>query len=269
MMFLRLVVFYLITMVFSGGLNALQSDTGPSPDLIQLVQFAPALAVGVMFLIFRRSTRVQVRFTPAADVASKSALIVGIVVAAMLVSVGIHALAGHALHGWWSDGLPFPFWALVLTMIVGAAGEELGWRAYLQPYLQTRFSVLRSSVIVGLLWGFWHIGGFEHGLVYMGLFVVMAVALSIVMGAVLQLARGANLAVATAAHAAVNISMLLLFDEENGDKFAMASLAAVWLIAAIATHLAIRPSAAVGSEASWDRSLKSSDVTVDAAARRQ
>src|SRR5882757_3900470 len=239
-MFLRVMLFYLITMVFSGGLNALQGDTRPDPDLIQLVQFAPALAVGVMFLLFRRTTRVEARFTPAPQVAGKSALIVGIVAAVMVVSVGVHAITGHAIHGWWSDGLPFPFWALVLTMIVGAAGEELGWRAYLQPYLQTRFSVLRSSVIVGLLWGFWHIGGFEHGLVYMGLFVVMAVALSVVMGAVLRTARGANLAIATAAHAAVNLGMLLLFDEENGDKFPMATLAAVWTIAAIATHLTLR-----------------------------
>jgi CAAX protease family protein len=242
-MFLRVVVFYLITMVFSGGLNILQDKAGPSPDLIQLVQFAPALAVGVMFLIFRRTTRIEARFTPAAPVAAKSALIVGIVAAVMVVSVGVHAVTGHAIHGWWSNGLPFPFWALVLTMIVGAAGEELGWRAYLQPYLQTRFSVLRSSLIVGLLWGFWHIGGFEHGLVYMGLFVVMAVALSVVMATVLQIARGANLAVATAAHAAVNLGMLLLFDEENGDKFAMGTLAAVWVVAAIATQLVIRPAA--------------------------
>ncbi len=239
-MFLRVLVFYLITLVFSGGMNALQSATGPDPDLIQLVQFAPALAVGAMFLLFRRTTRVQARFTPAAEVAGRSATIVGIVVAAMLATAGIHVLAGHDLHGWWSDGLPFPFWALVLTMTVGAAGEELGWRAYLQPYLQTRFSVLRSSVIIGLLWGFWHIGGFEHGLVYMGLFVVMATALSVVMGAVLRVARGANLAVATAAHAAVNLGMLLLFDEENGDKFPMAAFAAVWVIAAIITHLVYR-----------------------------
>jgi membrane protease YdiL (CAAX protease family) len=227
------VVFYLITLVFSGGLNALQDKAGPSPDLIQLVQFAPALAVGVMFLLFRRSTKVLVRFTPAAEVAGRSAVMVGIVLAAMAGSIVIHAVAGHS---WWSGGLPFPVWAMVLTMVVGAAGEELGWRSYLQPYLQTRFSVLRSSLIVGLLWGFWHIGGFEHGLVYMGLFVVMAVGLSVVMGAVLQSARGANLAVATAGHAAVNLCMFALFNEEDGDKFSMAALAAVWVIAAVVTH---------------------------------
>lgn len=229
-MFLRVVVFYLATMIFSGILNAVQAATGPSPDLIQLVQFAPALAVGVMFLLFRRTTRVNARFTPAKVAAGRSALVVGIVVAAMLASVLVHVVAGHS---WRAESLPFPFWALVITMIVGAAGEELGWRAYLQPYLQTRFSVLRSSMIVGVLWGFWHIGGFAHGLVYMGLFVVMAIALSVVMGAVISGARRTNLVVATAAHAAVNLALLLLFDEEKGDVFPMAVLAAVWVVTAV------------------------------------
>lgn len=237
-MFLRVVVFYLATMVFSGILNAVQSATGPSPDLIQLVQFAPALGVGLMFLAFRRTTRVDARFTPVRFAAGRSALVVGVVVAAMLVSVLVHVVAGRS---WRGESLPFPFWALVLTMIVGAAGEELGWRAYLQPYLRTRFSVLRSSLIVGVLWGFWHIGGFANGLVYMGLFVVMAVALSVVMGTVLEGARRTNLVVATAAHAAVNLGLILLFDEENGDVFSMAVLAAVWAVAAVVLTQVRRP----------------------------
>jgi uncharacterized protein len=236
--FLRVVVFYLATMIFSGILNAVQSATGPSPDLIQLVQFAPALGVGLMYLVFRRTTRVAARFTPVRVAAGRSALVVGVVVAAMLVSVLVHVIAGRS---WRAEGLPFPFWVLVITMIVGAAGEELGWRAYLQPYLQTRFSVLRSSLIVGVLWGFWHIGGFANGLVYMGLFVVMATGLSVVMGAVLQGARRTNLVVATAAHAAVNLGLILLFDEENGDVFSMAVLAAVWTVAAIVLTQVRRP----------------------------
>jgi uncharacterized protein len=236
--FLRVVVFYLATMIFSGILNAVQSATGPSPDLIQLVQFAPALGVGLMYLVFRRTTRVAARFTPVRVAAGRSALVVGVVVAAMLVSVLVHVIAGRS---WRAEGLPFPFWVLVITMIVGAAGEELGWRAYLQPYLQTRFSVLRSSLIVGVLWGFWHIGGFANGLVYMGLFVVMATGLSVVMGAVLQGARRTNLVVATAAHAAVNLGLILLFDEENGDVFSMAVLATVWTVAAIVLTQVRRP----------------------------
>lgn len=36
-------------------------------------------------------------------------------------------------------------------------GEEMGWRGYVLPRLQSRHSALVSSLIVGLLWGFWHL----------------------------------------------------------------------------------------------------------------
>ena len=74
-MFLRVLVFYLATLVFSGVLNAVQAAAGPDPALIQLVQFAPALGVGVMFLLFRRTTRVDAEVNPAA--VGRSAMTVG------------------------------------------------------------------------------------------------------------------------------------------------------------------------------------------------
>ena len=44
------------------------------------------------------------------------------------------------------------FW----TLIQGATGEESGWRGFLQPSLEKKFSVTKSSVIVGIIWGCWH-----------------------------------------------------------------------------------------------------------------
>jgi membrane protease YdiL (CAAX protease family) len=149
-MFLRVAVFYVATLLFSGLLIALQGGIGPDPDLLELVQFAPALGVGLMFVLFRRTTKVEARFTPVEVVARKSALVAGIVVAAMAVSVVVHVVAGQPLH---FDEQKYPLWALTLTMLIGSAGEELGWRAYLQPYLQTRYGVLRSSLTVGVLCG--------------------------------------------------------------------------------------------------------------------
>jgi len=35
-------------------------------------------------------------------------------------------------------------------------GEEMGWRGYVLPRLQAKYSALASSLIVGLIWGFWH-----------------------------------------------------------------------------------------------------------------
>lgn len=36
-------------------------------------------------------------------------------------------------------------------------GEEMGWRGYVLPRLQAKHSALVSSLIVGVIWGFWHL----------------------------------------------------------------------------------------------------------------
>lgn len=45
---------------------------------------------------------------------------------------------------------------LVLTFII-FFGEEYGWRYYLQPVLQQRFGRKKGVIILGLLWGIWHL----------------------------------------------------------------------------------------------------------------
>ncbi|MBO0452255.1 CPBP family intramembrane glutamic endopeptidase [Candidatus Enterococcus murrayae] len=42
-------------------------------------------------------------------------------------------------------------------MIIGGGIEEIGWRGFLQPMLQKKFSTLASACIVSLIWTFWHI----------------------------------------------------------------------------------------------------------------
>jgi uncharacterized protein len=45
---------------------------------------------------------------------------------------------------------------IILTVLAGM-GEEFGWRGFAMPRLQARYNALVSSLIIGLLWGIWHI----------------------------------------------------------------------------------------------------------------
>ena len=47
---------------------------------------------------------------------------------------------------------------VMLALITGPLSEELGWRGYLLPGFLAKWSPLKSSVIIGLLWGWWHTG---------------------------------------------------------------------------------------------------------------
>jgi membrane protease YdiL (CAAX protease family) len=44
----------------------------------------------------------------------------------------------------------------VVAMFFAVIGEEIGWRGYLLPMLQERFTPLVSSLEVGVIWGVWH-----------------------------------------------------------------------------------------------------------------
>jgi uncharacterized protein len=46
---------------------------------------------------------------------------------------------------------------LVLVFFIGAIGEEAGWQGYAYPALRNRMSVLRAAVLVGSVWGLWHV----------------------------------------------------------------------------------------------------------------
>jgi membrane protease YdiL (CAAX protease family) len=50
--------------------------------------------------------------------------------------------------------------AVVLLIILGALGEETGWRGYALPQLQHRFSPLASTLLLAVLWFAWHLPQF-------------------------------------------------------------------------------------------------------------
>ena len=83
-------------------------------------------------------------------------------------------------------------WSVVLVILgsffadPGPFGEELGWRGFALPRLLNGRSALVAGVILGIIWGVWHlpaflIGGTPQNSMSFPLFIVGAVGISVLM----------------------------------------------------------------------------------------
>src|SRR5919112_4431293 len=98
-----------------------------------------------------------------------------------------------------------------------ALGEEIGWRAYVLPRLQSRMSALSASLILAPIWALWHLPlwlqgkPFQTPTLYAG-FVVSAFALSILLTWVYN-STGGSLLLVVLLHATVNLPQTLVIDD--------------------------------------------------------
>ncbi|MFJ5923053.1 lysostaphin resistance A-like protein [Kitasatospora sp. NPDC092948] len=229
-------LFLTVTVMAAGLLVALQPFTGLSGEVLELVQFGPALGVAAVAVVWPS----QVRDLLASGTAR------GPRVAVLLSAPALVALAvagSLLLHGSVPtrdpNSLAAPFWVVVVAQFVGACGEEIGWRGFLQPLLRTRFGALGSSAAVGLLWGCWHVQIFVQAPGWAAGFLAATVAMSVLLGLAWERIGAHRLLIAGGFHTLVNLGMLLFLDEESGAVepmvlFGVASVlvALPWVLAA-------------------------------------
>jgi membrane protease YdiL (CAAX protease family) len=55
------------------------------------------------------------------------------------------------------DRLPAYAGTFVFVLLLGGALEEPGWRGFGLPLLQERYSPVRATLLLGLVWGIWHV----------------------------------------------------------------------------------------------------------------
>ena len=177
----NLPIWYLTTLLFTGALllpHLVWEDAGNYS--ISFTQFGPLLAT----ILLIRLTR---------DSESKDKIKKGLTfntrcifwyVLSAVIPFGLTGISALSLtvffdsryHAW--NGT-FVFYILNLAaMVLGSIGEEIGWRGYLLPSLCRKTSPFIGSIIVGFLWGFWHLN-YAGDAAFWLLFMVTTIELSI------------------------------------------------------------------------------------------
>ena len=183
-----------------------------------------------------------------ADLAAVGVLSPGI--AALLLTArwrgteGVRQLLGSLTKGrfrphWWAATLLGPPGLIAASYATYLALGGVGWRGYLLPILQSRFSALGASLVLGVVWFLWHVplaylpGGTNAAFPF-PLWGASIVALSVVHTWLFNNTGGSLLAV-TLFHSGLNVSgsLVALHPSETGETISAVAIAGTQVLLAI------------------------------------
>lgn len=153
--------------------------------------------------------------------------------------IGIPALfyVAAALKGNLAQPFPFDPWigvlpALLTALLIGPI-EEFGWRGVGLPLLQRRFAPIWASLILGAVWGLWHVPAFllsgtpQSSWSFAPYFIAV-VALSVILTPMFNAARG-SLLIAVLFHFQMNGPAWPDAQPWDTLTFGLAAVVVVWL----------------------------------------
>jgi len=133
-------------------------------------------------------------------------------------------------------------WNFVYIFFLGGPfQEEFGWRGYALPRLQTRYSALISSVVLGVVWAIWHLPlnlmylvgpQYQVGLAWVSSTVILFIFVSMLFTWIYN-NTGGSILTALIFHTMLNLSTYVIFpvfETENGPAYYFFSIIVVALI---------------------------------------
>jgi membrane protease YdiL (CAAX protease family) len=153
---------FLVLMIILLGMLRLRPDAMPAwvmPIIVILGSWMPNLAAVTVtgVLTGREGIRQLLGKFFATRIAVRWYFIALFPFPLAFIAAGLYRLAGEGAPG--NMGLSVGFWAglIILNLLQGATGEEAGWRGFALPRLQAIHEPVKASLILGLLWNFWHL----------------------------------------------------------------------------------------------------------------
>jgi len=180
------------------------------------------------------------------------------------------------------QGFPANFSVVYLVTLIliffggGPLGEEPGWRGFALPRLQPRFGTLRGTLLLGILWTFWHLpdylndaqrGGPGTNLlsllsINLPIFLLMVMGMAVIFTWVFNHTHG-SVFIAILLHASINGfgTAMALF---NASILANSDLVICIAVVVPALLILILTRGRLGYQPGQDRSLKPAEVEAQA-----
>jgi membrane protease YdiL (CAAX protease family) len=228
----NIAAWYLVTLIFTVVLllpHLVWQSLGNYS--VSLTQFGPLFA-----------TLLVIRFTQ--DESAKQAIKNGLLLSVQntrwyllsafipVAAVGVCALVLNEFTEYHSWGVtPLTCVLSIVAMFLGSIGEEIGWRGYLLPMLSKKASPFISSLITGLLWGFWHLN-YAADITFWLLFIVTTIELSIILTFLINKTHG-NLWTAIILHTLYNLSNRLFVWERINAPLLLVEIVVLGLTCAV------------------------------------
>ncbi|MFF2550863.1 CPBP family intramembrane glutamic endopeptidase [Nocardia sp. NPDC058058] len=237
-LWLALGVYILSTLAASVALLAVQPHSGIDAAALSLVQFAPALGALTTWLAFRKT--IAQALPPAISARLLSVNLLVTVTACVLFGLLITAaalltnttLTGPAPVG----GVPFA--VFIPLQLIGAVGEEIGWRGLMQPVLESRLTKLTAIAITGTTWALWHVQAFTAGPITALSFFIGVLAFATILGYLSTGTFPQRVLTAAIGHWLINLATCLLAGDNTLDhpQILFTAIAAVLTAAAVTTY---------------------------------
>lgn len=225
--FCNIILYALLVFAISGLLLLLHSVFVNAGDYwVVFPQFAPSLTVIALFVIRGHKGL-------AFDIKHSFSINKKVLTYSLCATLFVFVVFGgfgfilsafdKPLLQWETPSLAIGF----ICVLAGCIGEEIGWRGFLLPALNRNFSLIISSLFVGILWGAWHLD-FGNGITGFLVTILFVTSLSIIMSWV-QIKSGGSIIPAVVFHFFVNFfARSTLFDMSLSAHFILSLLLGVF-----------------------------------------
>ena len=207
----KLLIFIVFIAIFSLTLFLIQPFTNIDFEKLSLAQIGPTLAYILTIILFRDLfIPIKIKISKMIVVKIILSIIIPIIIYSLVYYIGSLLKIEIKLN----NNIPYIIINYGIWIIIGAIGEEIGWRSFLQPSLDKKYPIIISSVVIGIIWGLWHINHFVNGPIFVFSFLLFTISYSIIVMFLLK-KTDYSIFISSMFHASLNISFKIFLENNN------------------------------------------------------